>query len=52
MDKHEVILGNVKIIIGNIEEQTTQTIVNPTNENMLWEDKTCNGHIMNKYGNE
>ena len=42
---------NVKIIIGNIEEQTTQTIVNPTNESMLWEDKTCNGLIMKKYGN-
>jgi len=41
---------NVKIIVGNIEDQDTQVIVNPTNAELIWEDETCNGVIMNKVG--
>jgi len=43
---------NGKIIVGNIEDQNTQVIVNPTNAEMAWEDITCNGAIGNKAGSK
>ena len=41
---------NVKIIIGNIEDQDTQVIVNPTNAELAWEDLTVNGAIHREAG--
>ena len=40
----------VKLILGRIEDQDTDVIVNPTNEEMAWEETTVNGDIHNKAG--
>lgn len=45
-------MKNIKMVIGSIEKQNTQVIVNPTNKYMLWEDKTCNGCIMGEFGDD
>lgn len=45
-------MGKINLIIGRIEQQNTDIIVNSTNTFMSWEETTVNGDIHNAAGFE
>lgn len=43
-------MDKIRFILGGIEHQDTDVIVNPTNSEMVWEETTANGDIHNEAG--